>query len=722
MASLPLERPAFFEGQYLGAEDLSALVRYVKAQNARQSLGHHSWGIVYGLELVELEAPDGTLEVHVLPGVAFDGYGRIIVVPLTVRIGTELLAGTSSGEFPVWIRYAERQRRGVRRGFEVCSTDDVFSRVAESFVLEIGVREGVSQRQDGVNLNGVSVPDAREARRSLDEAAPLVCDASIPAQALPDSEEDARWLVPLGLVSVQAGSPVLFLPRNAEQLGRHRRLRRYAGTIAESVYAPDGVIRLRDRYTPFDPALEVDEQCAARAIQAADLCDDGTHARELVWLEGHVRVVGDARLFGGALEFRNARGDDYVTRSVEGASIPASTPLAFRRKEPNDRGGADLQLLLGKSDPARPNRFSVAEAEASGTACSPEFSATDHVVFQDDGKVGVGAVDTELVSPLTVRGAGERDELLGFESSAKLRRFGLNLGADKTALNFYEAASGDASRLFLESGGRVGLGTETPAAALHVKGSDPSLFLDLDAGSPQELSELRFGSAGNVRSRLSWSRVTQKLYLENQGTTALVVQNGRIGLGTESPATTLHVNTGSDVSLSGHGYLVLGALSGLNLALDDNEVQARNDGAAATLHLQREGGNIAVGSGTASEKLHVFGNVRLGSTGELFAPGAAQNLRIVTGRVFASGAIAGGAGFTVSHATTGSYFITFNAAFGGVPVVVATLCESEGDNDEVVSVHSLGSAGFRVELRDVHLSGSPLLVDQGFCFIAMGIR
>ena len=74
------ERPRFYEGQYLGAADLSAGLDYGRVQTARHALGAHTWGIAIGLDLVERSLPSGGVDVSIMPGVAWDGYARPVVV------------------------------------------------------------------------------------------------------------------------------------------------------------------------------------------------------------------------------------------------------------------------------------------------------------------------------------------------------------------------------------------------------------------------------------------------------------------------------------------------------------------------------------------------------------------------------------------------------------------------------------------------------------------
>ena len=57
----------------------------------------------------------------------------------------------------------------------------------------------------------------------------------------------------------------------------------------------------------------------------------------------------------------------------------------------------------------------------------------------------------------------------------------------------------------------------------------------------------------------------------------------------------LYINHTSDVSLSSNGSIVIGSTTGVNLAFDNNEIIARNNGTASTLYLNYEGGNIICG-------------------------------------------------------------------------------------------------------------------------------
>ena len=99
-----------------------------------------------------------------------------------------------------------------------------------------------------------------------------------------------------------------------------------------------------------------------------------------------------------------------------------------------------------------------------------------------------------------------------------------------------------------------------------------------------------------------------------------VLKNGDIGVVTSTPVAKLHISEGNDTGLgANNGYLLLGETSGANISLDDNEIMAKNNGVAADLNLQIEGGNVLIGGnvgiGTINpeELLHVDGIVRIGT-------------------------------------------------------------------------------------------------------------
>lgn len=135
---------------------------------------------------------------------------------------------------------------------------------------------------------------------------------------------------------------------------------------------------------------------------------------------------------------------------------------------------------------------------------------------------------------------------------------------------------------------------------------------------------------------------------------------------------------------------------------------------------QITGTSSLVISGTAQ----LNGVVRMGSDVEagssrvvISAANAGSSLAIVRGRVNSSGGAAGGEGFSSVRNSTGQYTVTFTGgSFSDDPAV--TVSATNVGNSFVASLGNTPSpSGFQVSTFN---GGSN--VDEGFCFIAIGIR
>lgn len=124
--------------------------------------------------------------------------------------------------------------------------------------------------------------------------------------------------------------------------------------------------------------------------------------------------------------------------------------------------------------------------------------------------------------------------------------------------------------------------------------------------------------------------------------------------------------------------------------------------------------NVGIGTDTPGAPLDVRGSMKLGNTGELFAPGGPENLRIIRGSVSSAGAILEGSGFTVSHRGTGLYLVTFNTAFSDAPTVLGS-----AGAGRTFSAGNLGTTSADIATQST-TTGST--ADAQFHFIAIGPR
>jgi hypothetical protein len=372
MAIDQAQRPQFYEGQYLGADDLTATVEYSRLLSQRHDLGAHTWGIAIGLTLVETLATDGsnTVTIAIAPGYAWDGFGRPIVVLAPYPVSANLFQsivydptkdnGVLQGRtYPVWLQYAEAPAQPPASGFASCGGNNQNSRVLETFQLVVGNLNPSAQR-DPITI-GNWVGDASLAVQQFDPSAAKLTDASIPHQDFPDDNSTANWLIPIGclqwLPNQTAGQPGSFVPtamqssdsgplKAAKQAFRAASdaLRQYIGVVAAAVQAPDGLLRLKDRSNP------------PSAIPSS----------ELVWVEGDLRVQGNVNLFGGVVDFKNPGGVD------SNMQIQANL---------NSSGGEELELVIGNQN-AGQNDLAIGPLDSKG-------NFTPEVVVLDNGNVGI---------------------------------------------------------------------------------------------------------------------------------------------------------------------------------------------------------------------------------------------------------------------------------------------------------------------------------------------
>jgi hypothetical protein len=447
-------RPRYYEDQYLGADDLDQAVSYGHVQLARHELGAHTWGISTGLDLIEKPRPGGNrVDIFITPGYAWDGFGRALLVLAPAAIPESLFAGIqfdpqnsddTSGKgrlVPVWLQYDEERLRFPPRGFESCVEGGRASRVQETFRIVAG-QFGRLDQHGSVFIDGVAT-DPREALRRFNPAAPKLWDESVSHQEYPSDDTTSRWLVPIGAVRWLPGQngPGQFVKRDDSQAKPDsdaiRELRHYAGVIAESIEGAGGVIRLRNRFK--DPS--------AVFFRPPIITTDPAKPpeNELVWVEGDLRVIGDARIAGGKLAFRAADGKDE------------DTPLEIRRSGAAQGGAGNrtLQIIIGP-ETQDTNRFAIGRLKA-------DQSMDQKFVVTSDGKVGIATATPS--ARLSIEGSVPQHGALNVFSSSS--DFEYDGGNDK--LFVFQNTNADGKTAFM--GGNVGIGTANPRERLEVNGN-----------------------------------------------------------------------------------------------------------------------------------------------------------------------------------------------------------------------------------------------------------
>ena len=189
-------------------------------------------------------------------------------------------------------------------------------------------------------------------------------------------------------------------------------------------------------------------------------------------------------------------------------------------------------------------------------------------------------------------------------------------------------------RMYINSIGNVGIGTISPQSNLHVY-QNADVWHTKIGGA---VGELRIGgqtSSGAVIQAYTPAGAVRDLYIQRDG--------GNVGIGTASPQSNLHVYQNADVWHTKIG----GAVGELRIGGQTSTgavIQAYTPaGAVRDLYIQRDGGNVGIGTTAPSAQLHSTGTVRfqtLTGTGNRFVV-TDLNGNISAGTATTAGIIAG---------------------------------------------------------------------------------
>jgi hypothetical protein len=185
-------------------------------------------------------------------------------------------------------------------------------------------------------------------------------------------------------------------------------------------------------------------------------------------------------------------------------------------------------------------------------------------------------------------------------------RTGGNVGTAAVTLNYVQKGDGVGtttdSALF-ETGGNVGLGTTTPATLFHLRAglNLPAFRLENTEGTGASW-QVTSASDGQLR----FTEVGAAVRMVINKTT------GTVGIGTGAPASLLHLRAGLNLpAFRLENSEPTGATWQVTSA-SDGQFRLTEVGAATRFVVDKTTGNVGIGSGAPTSKLHVVGTSTLG--------------------------------------------------------------------------------------------------------------
>lgn len=467
MATDTILRLHYYERQYLGAVDLEDQQSYLRDMRRRHNVGHHTWGIVTGLDLVEQPVPgDPTaVNVYIQPGMAIDGFGREIIVMAPVLLDPVLFAAFNDDNYHgVWIGYNQLQAQQPQAGFAQCDVSNQYARIQETYSLEI---DPPAPTHIDVTVNGQQV-------NPPSTTITIPADDSVPYQELPDDTTDPLWLLQLGSVHWD-GTPVneKFKPTNP-----HTRLidgRAYVGIVAQNVYSPFPEIAPDPSNTTFN----TDQPQFFIGPRFAPADPDASGFAEILGrlqVDGRIIAIKDILLDGGKLQFLDTAGKDD------------GVPLWMQRTAGDGGVGTDLHVHIDAgTDPSKAdqNRLSVGFTSSGAEQTVFAVTAGDNVNIPT-GDLNFGAQTRQMLNLFNANfGVGVQDGTLYYRSDSDFRWWkGGKHDDDPTQ------ADNGASQMWLDGNGNLTLSENLSVGGSLTTGGNITL-----PGTSTEMGSIFFGAA-----------------------------------------------------------------------------------------------------------------------------------------------------------------------------------------------------------------------------------
>ena len=262
--------------------------------------------------------------------------------------------------------------------------------------------------------------------------------------------------------------------------------------------------------------------------------------------------------------------------------------------------------------------------QSGGGGGSSLWSANGSDIYYNSGNVGIG--ETNPLQKLHIDGNAlfENNKEIRFKDSGGTQRTAVALNSSND-LNIGTSAGGNlkfingssyAERMRIDSSGRVGIGTASPATTLDVNSGTTNkvaTFTSTDATAFIQIADSNTTSAAhgygvNGNNLSLYANDSERMRIDS---------SGNVGIGTSSPNRKLHVS-GSGSTIAVKVEATDGNQSSLDLKNSEGEFRIISNGGTLSVYDQTannermridSSGNVGIGTSNPSETLTVIGNI-----------------------------------------------------------------------------------------------------------------
>ncbi len=202
--------------------------------------------------------------------------------------------------------------------------------------------------------------------------------------------------------------------------------------------------------------------------------------------------------------------------------------------------------------------------------------------------------------------------------------------SNNSAASFIVRMNGS-DRMTIDSVGNMGLGTTSPNASAKLDIASTTKGILLPRMTTANMFAIPTPTAGLLvyntdynefyqYTGSNWKPILNGNYWSRPITNRDRIANtaDSIGIGTSGPLAKLHITGGTFANYTTqNGYIMLGSASGLNMAIGNYEILARDNGNEAPLFLQQDGGPVRIGATGLTftdTKLHISDGAEAGLT------------------------------------------------------------------------------------------------------------